>query len=217
MKDYDEMAKSVLQRRDQYVARRRRQHKQGAALLSCLCLVTLMGVGVWRAGLVSLPGTQTSVVGESTPGSTSAQTSPSSPTEQEPTASQTPTTSQDDAMDDAALQQRIQELQSDDSLGWLVVDGKVYLQSDFSVQETEADAFLGMASGFVGNYHDPACDGYVYECADNPAVLYIKLTNGGTVVLAQEDGAQDISAYDTGALNGTDDVWVQTVPGDDAG
>jgi hypothetical protein len=53
MKDYDEMAKSVLKRRDKYVVERRRQMKKMASILSCFCLVALMGVGVWHSGTLS--------------------------------------------------------------------------------------------------------------------------------------------------------------------
>jgi hypothetical protein len=56
MKDYEEMAKSVLSRRDQYVAERRRQRKKAASVLSCVCLAALVGVGAWRFGALSNDG-----------------------------------------------------------------------------------------------------------------------------------------------------------------
>jgi hypothetical protein len=53
MKDYETMAKSVLERRDKYVAHRRTQMKKTAAALSCFCLVVLIGIGAYRAGVLS--------------------------------------------------------------------------------------------------------------------------------------------------------------------
>jgi hypothetical protein len=53
MKDYETMAESVLKRRDKYVVERRRQMKKMASILSCFCLVVLMGVGVWHFGTPS--------------------------------------------------------------------------------------------------------------------------------------------------------------------
>lgn len=46
MKDYNEMAESVLKRRDRYVAKRSRQMKKMASALSCFCIVALLGAGV---------------------------------------------------------------------------------------------------------------------------------------------------------------------------
>jgi hypothetical protein len=51
MKDYEEMAGSVLRRRDAYVARRRRQRKQLAAAIVCLT-VTVGSLAVWRQSTV---------------------------------------------------------------------------------------------------------------------------------------------------------------------
>jgi hypothetical protein len=88
---------------------------------------------------------------------------------------------------DTRLQERIQELQTGDSLGWLVIDGKIYVQSDAEYRETDADPFLGKASSFTGGYqNEDACDGDVYANSNNPDVIYIKLDNGGTVVLTAE-------------------------------
>lgn len=53
MKDYDEMAESVLKRRDQYTAKRSRQRKKISSVLSCFCLVALLGMGVWHTGVIS--------------------------------------------------------------------------------------------------------------------------------------------------------------------
>ena len=48
MKDYEEMAKSVLNRRDVYVAERKKHMKKLVSIGSCFCLIRLMGVGIWH-------------------------------------------------------------------------------------------------------------------------------------------------------------------------
>lgn len=48
MKDYHEMAESVLARRDRYAAERKRQRRRWAAAAACLSLAALAGVGIWR-------------------------------------------------------------------------------------------------------------------------------------------------------------------------
>lgn len=45
MKNYNEMAESVLKRRDKYIVERREQMKKVSSILSCVCLVALLGIG----------------------------------------------------------------------------------------------------------------------------------------------------------------------------
>lgn len=47
MKDYREMAEDVLRRRDAYVAERRKRMKKTVSMISCFCLVALLGAGAW--------------------------------------------------------------------------------------------------------------------------------------------------------------------------
>ena len=48
MKDYEEMAKNVLSRRDAYVAERKKRMKKIVTIGSCFCLMLLVCVGVWH-------------------------------------------------------------------------------------------------------------------------------------------------------------------------
>ena len=48
MKDYEEMAKSVLSRRDAYVVERKKRMKKIVTIGSCFCLMLLVCVGVWH-------------------------------------------------------------------------------------------------------------------------------------------------------------------------
>ncbi len=47
MKDYHEMAESVLARRDRYAAAQKRKRQRWAAAAACLSLAALAGVGIW--------------------------------------------------------------------------------------------------------------------------------------------------------------------------
>ncbi len=49
MMDYHEMAARVLQRRDDYVTQQKRRRKRAVPALAGLCLVALVGVGIWQA------------------------------------------------------------------------------------------------------------------------------------------------------------------------
>ncbi len=48
MKDYEEMAKSVLSRRDAYAAERKKCMKKIVSIGSCFCLMLLLGVSIWH-------------------------------------------------------------------------------------------------------------------------------------------------------------------------
>lgn len=53
MKNCDEMVSSLLERRDQYVAGQKRKKAlmtRTASAALCVCLVTLLGFGMWRSG-----------------------------------------------------------------------------------------------------------------------------------------------------------------------
>ncbi len=91
------------------------------------------------------------------------------------------------------LQKIIDELSSADSLGWIVYDGKLYMQNWNIDQERLTEGkddiklseSLGYASDFIGYYQNSSVqvDGYVYAVIDAPEILCIKLNNGGTVWL----------------------------------
>lgn len=48
MKDYHEMAESVLARRDRYAAAQKRNRRRWAAAVCCLSLAALAGIGIWH-------------------------------------------------------------------------------------------------------------------------------------------------------------------------
>lgn len=57
MKNYEEMAESVLERRDRYVADRKRKMRKAASAAAGavfgFCLIAVLGTGVWYAGILN--------------------------------------------------------------------------------------------------------------------------------------------------------------------
>lgn len=54
MKNYDELTNDLLERRDRYVADKKRKRKRAmgvATSLCCFCLVALLGFGMWQGGV----------------------------------------------------------------------------------------------------------------------------------------------------------------------
>lgn len=63
MKNCDEMVNSLLERREQYAAKQKRKRRaltRTITSMCCVCLVTLLGFGMWRGGFFNItPPTQT--------------------------------------------------------------------------------------------------------------------------------------------------------------
>lgn len=53
MKNYEEMAASVLERRDRYAADRKKKIRKTASVVSCFCFVAVLGTGTWYAGFLN--------------------------------------------------------------------------------------------------------------------------------------------------------------------
>ncbi len=61
MKNYNEIANNVLERRDKYETEKRRRRQivvKTVTPICCICLVALLGVGVWQGGLFENKPTQ---------------------------------------------------------------------------------------------------------------------------------------------------------------
>ena len=53
MKNCEQVTNDLLERRDKYVAEQRRKKKRAMGMvtsLCCVCLVALMGIGIWQGG-----------------------------------------------------------------------------------------------------------------------------------------------------------------------
>ncbi len=194
MKDYHEMAESVLYRRDKYVIERRKQTKKTVATLSCFCLCTLLGVGAWQLGMFDrkLPSntSETTDIGENIGGSGMAQekTQPS-------------------------LENYAQEKQSSemDSIGWLIWQGREYVQQGTSLEEKEKlDQYLGVVTEFEGCYQNNGDGGSLYTVKDSDTLLCVKLDNGAYIYLS----CSKENSYDAPVQNEAGNTGALEVPGD---
>ena len=50
MKNYDELTNDLLLRRDRYVAEQKKRRKAAITSLCCVCIVALLGFGLWKSG-----------------------------------------------------------------------------------------------------------------------------------------------------------------------
>lgn len=53
MKNYEEMAASVLERRDRYAADRKRKIRKTAFTVSCFCFIAVLGISICRVGVLN--------------------------------------------------------------------------------------------------------------------------------------------------------------------
>ena len=51
MKNYDELTKDLLARRDRYVAEQKQKRVTAVTSLCCVCFVALLGLGLWKSGV----------------------------------------------------------------------------------------------------------------------------------------------------------------------
>lgn len=51
MKNYDELTNDLLARRDRYIAKQKKKRKIAVTSLCCVCVVALLGFGLWKRGL----------------------------------------------------------------------------------------------------------------------------------------------------------------------
>lgn len=71
MKNYEEVTRDLLERRDRYVTQQKARQKRGLRVvvsLCCMCIVALFGVGVWQSGMFGVTPqivSPTETIGES--------------------------------------------------------------------------------------------------------------------------------------------------------
>lgn len=166
MKNYNEMAQSVLNRINEYETVKKRKKKifiRTAVPACCLCAAVIAGVAIHGAGAkgaVSVP--QSSL-----------------PESRENISESSENSSGSDGKKFAY---------ADDMCGVVIVDGKVYIQdfTDYAIDETfTTDKFIGDAHDFEGTYKKTGdnISAEIYSVKESKNVLLVKLGNGGTVVL----------------------------------
>ena len=72
-----------------------------------------------------------------------------------------------------------------DLIGVLVIDGITYVQCAVAENAYTPDEYLGFAHDYEGTYYQKTEDviGQVYTTNEDPNVLIVQLSNGGTVAL----------------------------------
>lgn len=188
MKNYKEMANDVIRRIDEYETSYKRKKTRTIYMvtsLCCICLIAFLGFELWqnRQFEVKLPiplkvltdGTEKDNDHENKENITSISSS--------------------NHIVSKELQEQIDRLesQSSDSLGWIVYGEKIYLQIDIDISTINPNKYLGCASEFQGFYRKQQLesqnlsnkiDGELYSVLDNPDLIFVKLDNGGIVILS---------------------------------
>ncbi len=154
MKSCDEMVNSLLERRVQYVAEQKRKRKiitRLASSICCLCLIALMGFGVWKLSITEHSGTSD----EDASGGTGSPSPSSDKTDGESLDS---STQPEYAVytDSVKLPENASNGMPD-MIGSLVYKGKVYTQStlytnDSEIAERLVGEYIGEAKGTLDDW-----------------------------------------------------------------
>lgn len=167
MKNYNEMAQSVLSRISEYETVKKRKKKifiRTAVPACCLCAAVIAGAAIYGAGAKG-----TASVPQS-----------SLPENRESTTQNTDSSLGTDGKKLAYV--------NEDMLGLVIIDGREYIQdfTDYAIDETfTTDKFIGDARDFEGTYKKTGdnISAEIYSVKESENVLLVKLGNGGTVVL----------------------------------
>ncbi len=182
MKNYHEMAQSVLSRINEYETAKKRKKKvvlKTAVPACCLCAAVLAGVCLHGTGAKSTK------IGIDDTGAKK----PISALQNSTAESRKNVTPKDEKPDSSsATKGKKLAYINDDMLGLVIVDGKEYIQefTDYVIGKTyTADQFIGDARDFEGTYKsgDSSIPAKLYTTKESRNVFLVKLSNGGTVVL----------------------------------
>lgn len=207
MKNCDEMLKSLLERRDNYVAEKKRKRKvimRATTSVCCVCLVALLSFGVWQTGkLDSQPPVildDSIIIGEkdyiSPDELESEDGAPSEsgifPGDEGTVGGENAIESEDESASDS---EAADEHDRCDVLGMVVIDGATYLQYSTDGEAYTPDIYLGYASDYDGTYKTHIHDvvGELYTAKEDANILIVKLSNGGTVILRKTDHSHNFT------------------------
>lgn len=182
MKNYDELTNDLLERRNRYVTDQKRKRKtviSVATSLCCVCLVALLGIGVWQRGMLNsqppISLDDSTIIGEKDYINPDDVDNSQFPNDENISVSGNDNSSGDSTNKDDVC----------DILGMVVIDGETYLQFFTDFEAYTLDACLGDASDYEGTYRTHPNDfaAKLYTAKEDSNVLIVKLGNGGTVVL----------------------------------
>ncbi len=199
MKTYEETARDVLERRDEYDRAKKRRTKAVVSSVSTLTLVAVISAGI--------------VFGSAKRGTDPVKPEAAQNTEIEaggegtvntPDSTEIPTGT---IITDSGI-----ENQGGDARGWLEIDGVYYEQSGAGATDGDAlflpclDEYLGRAEDFDGAYRNgiEGVTGEVYRVHWEDADIVVILSNGAFIMLKDNGGTPVVSG--TGQLD-TDAVY----------
>ena len=170
MKNYNEMAQSVLSRINEYETAKKQKKKifiRTAVPICCLCAAIIAGVTIHGAGVKNITSAPQNGLSQSNKSITQ------------------------NTADASGTDEKKHAYINEDMLGLVIIDGKEYIQ-DFTDYVTEeaytADKFIGDAHDFEGTYKtaDDNISAELYTVKESKNVLLVKLSNGGTVILIRK-------------------------------
>lgn len=181
------MANDVIRRIDEYETTHKKKQAKTIYIVTSLCCVAfivLLGFGLWQGRQFNAkrpePLTIAMDIKEKNNDYENSENSTNISSSNHPISKE--------------LQEQIDKLesQSSDSLGWIVFEGRIYLQIG-DIPNIQLDKYLGCASEFQGFYKKQVLkspnpsnrvDGELYSILDNPDLIFVKLDNGGNVLLS---------------------------------
>ncbi len=187
MKNYKEMANDVIRRIDEYETTHKKKQAKTIYIVTSLCCVAfivLLGFGLWQGRQFNIKHPEPLTIAADVKEKNN---------NYENNENSTTISSSNHAVS-KELQEQIDKLesQSSDSLGWIVYEGRIYLQIG-DISNIQLNKYLGCASEFQGCYkkqvlesQNPSnrVDGELYSVLDNPNLIFVKLDNGGSVLLS---------------------------------
>lgn len=154
MKNYNEMANDVLRRIGEHQTlqrSRRKVMKKRILAICCLCLVALLGIGLWQGDFFAnekpIELEDSTVIGEK------------------------------DYVDPDT---NSQSTAVGDFIGMVKYNGANYVQCSTSTKAYTPNEYLGEANDFDGSYqiHQSKVAGGLYNVAEDPDVLLVEIKNG---------------------------------------
>ena len=198
MKNYDDLTNRLLERRDRYVAEQKKKKQRIACTtvsVGSVALVSLAGFALYKNGgfREKLPvadgtPTTTTTTATSTQMEDTTTATTTTPTQTEDTTTAITTGESTTPSKTNPTKTTATTTATGDRIGVLVIDGITYVQCYADENAYTPDGYLGFAHDYEGTYWQmKEVVGRVYTVKEDPCILIVQLSNGGTVVLAAED------------------------------
>lgn len=209
MKNCNEMVSSLLERREQYEAEQKRKRKlimTTAIPLGCLCLIAVLGVGVWQSGILGtsdIPQDKNDSViaggegdrndafcgdywvvgdGDSSGGEDNFATS-TAPEDEPEESNNSASTSTDSNPEDSKSSPNDIMI----PLGMVIVDGVTYVETNTDGKTYTHDTCIGGSEDFDGTYNALDISAKYYTTKEDPDVLLAFLADKVITLVRTQD------------------------------